>query len=307
MPDTTQPEEHKLTGLLDSLIASWYWKLFFALLAVISGAIGVKGNVGADVRNFALGVLTVAALIVLFLLVVDIIHWLSQNAYQRSSAYQFNAKLYGLGYESLKIAALLNRDGSMTITRQIRLKAFTDGVSKIDHYMFAREAPRQGQAIQARIIGRKSESITPQLTIEHQSSDRFMGVVTFPHSLKRGDVVEYPYEETLPPGSFALTKRELEERRMPFEFVAWDIVRPTKNFTLKVRMTPETPIENPDHDAWFGQTRSSHEKEYRDTHGGWNDDQSEPSRELILDVPQPILGLTYAIKWTPAAQAQDAR
>ncbi len=301
--------QERWNELGDFILRTLHWKLFFAFVSLSSGVISIKQDVSAEARHFWLGILALAAVVLVALLVRDVARWLS-GSYHRDDAYQANARLVGVGYEEMKVTGWLRPDGSMQIRRSLRVRAFADRVERLDYYMFAREAP-EGKTIEATAFSdsvapfgtRKQSKVSIEFEYYKRSHDQSVGVVTFTPPLAKGQVTEFDYQDKLIAGSFAITPDKLATG-MDREFFAWDITRPTRQLALKVNLDPDTPVTNASYDVWHGVTKMSHQHEYASIAGGWNDRSSAGPLLLSLDVQGPILGLSYVISWRPAGKVE---
>jgi hypothetical protein len=298
---TNQPKlagESKWEKVNAFVLGTYPWRLFYLILTVLA-AVSAYVSPTENIRVFALGTLFLALVSMLGMLMRDLFRLMTREHYERERAYDLNARFYGLSYESLEVEGTLHLDGSMVIRRTMKLLAFNDRVEKVDHYMLAREAPAAGQSIKAKITGRQTRNVELDLYVYLQAPDRSYNIVIFKPPLRRNEVAEYVYEEVLPAGSFAMKGDDLPPH-MPYEYVAWDITRPTKNFVLRVVIPKGANVVTSDHDVWFGVTRMSHEREYGRVHGGYSESETNASKILTISVAQPVLGLTYVIKWLPA-------
>jgi hypothetical protein len=293
-------------SLIEIVVNSWQWKLFFGLLALAAGLVGIKGNVSSDVRNVLTGVVVLAILVLGWLLYRNLYQWNENNTYYRRIAYHSTAALLGVGYERLEMIGYLKSDGAMVIERKAQIKAFATGIQKIDLYMFAREAPEGGE-ISAEVVGgtatpvgkRSVPVLTAELTYTKRSHDVYFGVLKFSAPLERGETYEFHLRESLLEKSFALSRSDMKADQS-CEFLAYDVTRPVRHLNMKVQFFDYASFMNPKHDVWMGQTRMTLPREYEQTARSWKVPPAGQSPQVLeLDVPGPVQGLSYVISWVP--------
>ncbi len=296
---------HSVGTLIDLIRKSWEKDVFFLVLALIAGLIGIAGtSVPKEIRFGALGFMLLAFLVLGGLLLRDIWRWWQFDEFQRERAYVHSAEACGVGYESLRIVGHLDEDnGAIGIRREVELKAFSAPVTKIDQYVFVPAGGDGGAEIEGKIIGMPGTTritITPfeRLPTAHHA------ILTFDPPIPRGETLGFTYEEVLNPGTIALTKKQQGEKREPFQYLAWDIIRPVKDFALILTWGKGVPIANPKYDVWFGKTQVQHDREVaRIKKENWFQDSSNAADpNLSLKVRYPVLGgLVYVVRWDPPA------
>jgi hypothetical protein len=206
-------------------------------------------------------------------------------------AYLFDSQVYGMAYEDLIVHCTICDDGSAVIRREI---------SEISHYMLLPEAPQYGEDF-LELVDVKSldrfTTLTPQVL--ELSSGRMSLRVFISPPVNPGDHIKYQVTERTPPGLYAVTG--LEERKVPFDYLAWDIWCPTKRLEMRVFFPEGVRPRDFAHDAWYslGQGRSRHHQEYRRVKAFLQDSQEGVYYTLAAIIPYPVLGLSYVIKWTP--------
>jgi hypothetical protein len=117
--------------------------------------------------------------------------------------------------------------------------------------------------------------------------------------LEAGDSIKYRIVEKGPPGLYAVTG--LEDRKLSFDYFAWDINTPTRRLEMRVMLPAGFQPLTAGSDAWYalGQTRSRHAQEYERMRKLLEQRQEGAYLALVATIPYPLLGLTYAIIWTP--------
>lgn len=221
-------------------------------------------------------------------------------------AYVFNSQTYGMSYEDLIAHCTILDDGSASFRREMDLRAHTQ-VTGISHFMLLPEASRNGENLELISIKRLAPFVplrTLAWEVTELSSGKMSLTVSISPPLQIGDGLRYEIVEKSPPGLYAVTG--LEERRVPYDYFAWDINRPTRRLVIKV-LFPEG-VEPPafESDVWYavGQSRARHNQEFHRLSAILKPRQEGIYYALIAVIPYPLVGLTYAIKWTPARSSQ---
>jgi len=220
-------------------------------------------------------------------------------------AYDANSILYGLAYEDLVVHGTLHDDGSMTIGREIKLRAYLPNISSIDHYLIAPEAPKTGDLIETKNLIFKSPFRTLPWKEITRTPNRISILISIFPALKVGETLAYELREKIPMNAMATTLEKLKEHNMDYESFEWDIGRPAKNLSLNVwfpeHLAPTSG--NVGVDVWYSpDSRLTHEEEYRriEKHHLYVKEGTQWRFELSL--PYPVVGLTYVLKWVPPPQ-----
>lgn len=217
----------------------------------------------------------------------------------REAAYDFNSELYGYAYESLKVTGLIHNDGSIGFRRDMIARAYTKEIGSVDHWMLAPEAPEDSTIELGDPHAAQPAFVEVRKRVVRQTSERVAAVLHIEPAIKLGEQLQFTMSETLPSGSMALTYEELDSRGMLYEFVAWDITRPTRQFNLSIIFPDDlVPVEI-EHDVWYGVSRMPNPHESARIEPNWSEVESKGEREYSLQIPYPVLGLTYVIKWVP--------
>lgn len=214
-------------------------------------------------------------------------------------AYVFNSQTYGMSYEDLIAHCTIRNDGSAAFRREIDLMAYST-INEIDHYMLLPEAPREGKDL-LQLIEVKPlvpfRTLIPKVT--ELSSGRMSLAVFISPPVNPGDHIRYQITEQAPPGLYAVTG--LEERKMVYDYFAWDISRPAKRLEMKVVFPEGIRPQEIEHDVWYavGQSQARHGEEYKRVEDCLQQRQEGVYHTLIAVIPYPVLGLTYVIRWVP--------
>ena len=213
--------------------------------------------------------------------------------------YVFDSKVYGMAYEDLIVHCTICNDGSAVFRREIDLMTYSL-ISETNHYMLLPEAPQNGEDF-VELVDVKSldrfRTLTPQVL--ELSSGRTSLRVSISPPANPGDHIKYQVTEKSPPGLYAVTG--LEERKMAFDYLAWDIWCPTKRLEMKVLFPEGVRPRDFGHDAWYalGQGRSRHAQEFERVKECLRQREEGVYCTLSAFIPYPVLGLTYVITWVP--------
>jgi hypothetical protein len=215
----------------------------------------------------------------------------------------FNSRSYGRAYEELIAHCTIRKDGSAAFRREVELVAYS-AITNIDVYMQLPEGPPSGGG---QLELAKVESLTRHRRIIAEPNTTSSGHMNlkmqFSPGLESGHHVRYQVAEESPPGLYAITGRE--ERKMPYDYFAWDITIPTKSLEMKVFFPEGVRPHDFEPDVWhaLGQGQSTYDLEYSRVKGSLIDRQEGAFYTLVFTVTHPILGLTYVIRWTPPRAA----
>jgi len=213
--------------------------------------------------------------------------------------------LCGVVYYNHVTDGTLKHDGAFELVSRLAMAATVSGVDSIEHHVYAPHAPEQwDQAIELTAQDKDDKSVRLMPVIVEKSAQRLEWLLKAIPEFKRNDRIEYRYKEDVPPGSFAMTRKELFERNMQWEsmdvFAEW----PTERMSLSVKMPAGFVPADHDFDVWFGvHNKLRHQQEYARLRAldFWRINRNPQTNEIVytLDVTFPIQGLHYAIKWIP--------
>jgi hypothetical protein len=317
------PPEQKGIGASGTLLEIWnkpVVRYFAAALAAVAAVVKilqffVAPNVSSTVKLTVWGVFLLAMFPFVAQGVVSGANRLVESAIEKQMrqgnfpvpseevagevAYVFNSQLYGMAYEELITHCTIHKDGSAGFRREVELVAHSV-VSKIELYMLLPEATPTGDD-QLELAGAVSLTHFRKLTSEvnRLSSGQMSLTVSISPELNSGQRLRYQVVEKSSPGLYAVTGRE--ERKMPYDYFAWDITRPTKKLEMKVFFPEDVRPEAFEPDVWhaLGQGQSTHSREYDRVKELLVERQEGLFHTLVFTIPYPILGLTYVIRWTP--------
>jgi hypothetical protein len=216
-------------------------------------------------------------------------------------AYSYNLFNYGMGYESQRITCMIQEDGSAVTVRELTLLASSE-VDSIEHYMMLPETPPDSK--QSALKAYEIEAIDPGRRVEkvetHLPGGKLAIRLIISPPLEPGERYRYRFQTSTLKRLFSLHG---EPVRIPFDYFAWDISRPTGMLSMAVQFPEGKRAVNVEHDVWFAvdvsQARSDKEYERVAAAGLLRQEAHDGSTLLKMDVPYPILGLTYVIKWIP--------
>lgn len=297
-------------NLFDFVMRSRQREVFALVLAIVAGSIGIVGpSVPAELRFAAAGFVALAILVLASLVARDWWRLRNPEEYQRGRAYEYSGQACGVGYEGLRIVGHLNEtDGSMILRREVRLKAFGLKVSKIDQRVNVPNGPDTGAAITGKIIhGMIEGDRTPvKITVSsfEQGPRSHHAILKFEPQIQQNQVLAFTYEEALNRGAMALTLEDQKTRKEDFQYLAWDIDRPVKDFELRLSWRTGMPIANPRSEVWLGKTQELHDAEVKRITRlkGFRDNSATADPHLTLGVRYPVLGgLAYVLLWDPPA------
>lgn len=287
------------------LFKSWYWNIFFGLLAILSfilsySKIQFPNNV-KSIAKIVLGVLVVYLLIVVFIKTKNFFMIPIEKKW-----YNYQARRYGWGYKNFKLECIIQEDGSATIIRNTEVETFSE-LSKIDTFVNIAEEDPSGQPryIEAERAVSDNENFDVSLDIKERKPGRIQAEIFIAPALKDGDNLSFRVYEKLPKELFAInqTKEEIEERDTKTDYYGWHIIRPTKNFQLSISFPPGNgPIKYRKKIQYASSagtmselTRYEEQKKVDKPHK-----ESVSDRDVItLNVDYPLFGLVYLIEWSP--------
>jgi hypothetical protein len=229
-------------------------------------------------------------------------------------AYVFNSRLYGRAYEELIVHCTIRKDGSAAFRREAELIAHST-VNDVDIYMVLPEA-LQNDKEQLQLAGAASLTDFVQVTgkpttgtptrpvnivmkEKWSSSGQLYLVMSFSPELSSGQRVRYQVIEESMPGLYAVTGQE--ERKMPYDYFAWDITNPTKKLEMKVFFPEGVRPQSFGADVWhaLGQGMSTQGIECDRVKEFLIERREGVFQTLVFTVPYPIIGLTYVVRWIP--------
>lgn len=224
-----------------------------------------------------------------------------------TEVYEYYAKRYGVGYQSLNVECTIKEDGSARVRRKMEVKAYSR-INELDNYMLIPETSPSGEARSIHPI--EVKSLTKRRTATHEVQEEIPGrlsaLVSITPPLLEQEMFEYEMTEDLARNLYAigLTQNELMQRESEFDYFGWNINRPTHKFSLKIYF-PEHA--KPD---WYRTI-----VHYASTSGFPSNRLQEKEQKrlpipkikgpegnqymLNLEIDFPMIGLIYTIRWKP--------
>lgn len=229
---------------------------------------------------------------------------------EAESSFLFSARRYGIGYDVQEIKCIIDRDGSAEVQRSSTILAFSV-INSIDTYLLVPESAIEGEQ---RTVGFLNiESLSPDrnviITNKKNESQRQSVEISFAPPLRSGDEAQILMEEELPNGLFAidLTQEQINQRKKPYDYFAWNINRPTRHLKLQIFIPDSyTPgIYQAEvyyaSASGFPDERVQYEEQKR---------IQNPVRTIVdgrciltLEVDYPMIGLIYMVRWNPKVGA----
>jgi len=230
--------------------------------------------------------------------------------------YRYSAARYGIGYDDLDVECLLHDNGSATVTRRVRVEAFSQ-IEKLDTYLVIPEQPQEGHTwdIDLLEVGSLFPGTKVSLLEISEAQGRLSALLGIAPPLIKGQQVKYEMREELPPSLYAidLTDEERAKRKKPYDYFGWTISRPTRKLELKVffpqRIRPEGyGIEVRYASAAPGIPAETFqlEEQRRLTKPSLYGPQADRFC-LRLEVEYPMTGLVYILRWEPLRRGLEKR
>ncbi len=221
-----------------------------------------------------------------------------EDKYKR--VYASYAEVFGLTHENLVIRGTLHDDGSMTVMRQSKLVAHSAGISAVDQYLLSDAS--QGTIEVNKVECPSSPFRKLSQRVLKATADSLALVIDIAPPLMEGESIEIPIPEKTPPGAISTTYQEMMSRKKShdYECFHWDITRPTDHLEIKILIPTNLASEHAEPDVWYGPSRIRCVKEFRRISASFKEDRAGTEyKELSLNIPFPVPGLRYAIKWIP--------
>lgn len=226
--------------------------------------------------------------------------WTGSRHLRDRIVHAIEAGRYGYGYDALDVKAYLDRqDGSMRVHRHVRVRT-TAVQRRVRHSLH----PLSGSSREPDVEG--LHKIAPQ-EIDMQVSEvaglscdeKMVIEVLFEPPLDAGDVAEYEIQERFPARSFATTASQIDAMPWPYEYFSWHVDKPTRRLSFTVFVPQVLDPADCTCDVWYG--GDSHQRHRHECHRAratfTRRTAGSNCAALRLDVPFPILGLVYVIRW----------
>jgi hypothetical protein len=226
--------------------------------------------------------------------------------------YRYMANRYGVGYRSIEVECIIDEDGSGELKRTVHVEAHSQ-LAELDTFLVVREEPPPGKTWDLDLVDVRSLTTGRDVSMKLKilKDGKLSGLIAIAPPLDLGEQVVYEMTEKLPLGLFAvnLTKPELEQRKTPYDYVAWTINRPTRNLALMIHIPRDIKPR-----AFRTEVRRatpapgipSAEIQYEEQKRLEKPQLKEPMRgqfALELDVDCPMVGLMYILRWDPLETA----
>lgn len=220
--------------------------------------------------------------------------------------YSNQLERFGYGYQSFKLSCDIAKDGSASILRDIELHASSQ-VESVDSFLRIPEDDPSGTArIITEGVARSKDDHILNLRVVKQEKQTIHVEIDIQPPLASGDIL--PFEMTgwnIPKGVFGydLTKAELSKKESDSDYIAWHVIRPTRELTLEA-ILPDNRRPKKMYTRVFYATAAADPSEKRI---GIEEDMlpgirilSENGRMVLrLTVNYPLSGLVYALGWSP--------
>jgi len=282
-----------------------FWDKPPVRIARIAGVIAALAGIASfffapHVPDCVKGLLLAVAAV---LLALSVIPWALRQLCRRigspEMAYAINSQRHGMSYEDLIVhAAVQGDDGSLLIRREMLVRAHSLR-EELDHYILYPEVSRQRQSStdlpQIQVLDNSFKTIS--VKEEDVSPDKIGRTFRISPPLRPGECIRYQVIEPSIPQLYDPTVREMNLSE--YDYFAWDIGRPTRRLELKVLFPLEVGPTDCELDVWYaaGHSCSRVDVEFERVKGLLQQRRNGDSLTWTVEVPHPVLGLTYVIKW----------
>jgi hypothetical protein len=221
----------------------------------------------------------------------------------------YAGKLIGYEYSSLSFEIKVAADGSAVITRRVDVLAYRT-VDQLLHYLLVPVSRTPGGALESpevRLLKRPTDATTIDLVPEAMGQDERLLYLKITPPLNAKDRLEYELLERVTENSIARTSDQLEPARHDNTF-GMDISWPTRALHLAVSVPMQYTPRSARCDVWRVPGQVTVEGVLKTTQGLLKTrfvtgERNEQCHESSADVPYPLQGLTYVIRWTPPPPA----
>ena len=221
--------------------------------------------------------------------------------------FKLGAQYHGRAYKFIKIIMNITSSGAGDKKQNFNLCAVGEHVYSIDYFSKTPSVGQESQNAECHIMQAETRDKGTVKIIPNEimlSATECRWEIQFLPRLSRGESIEYYFEHKSPDTAYAMTKKELKERKMQYEYYGIEIRYPTEELNTTLLFPKDFSPLNLTHDVWIGGLRYRHSGEY--TRIELNDFFESSIKEDgttfgRLVVPYPIQGLTYAIRWVPSS------
>jgi len=213
---------------------------------------------------------------------------------------ELDAKFFGISQRHIIVECALQAEGYSIRDCKHRVVAMHDGIDSIEHTLSNPHADPTGK-IELNAKGSRMANVELIPEILKVKDRALLWRMRFLPSLKKGQTVDYFYNEVGIKGSFAMNFKEMELRELKREFMSLTISYPTQYLRYKLTFPEKyTPLSY-GFEVWLGEGEVKHKPEMLrlEQEEFFKDDLNGNKLVLELKVKCPIHGLRYAIVWVP--------
>ena len=289
------------------ILESTFIRALAALIAVLAGTARLVGMAFLPYPQIAQWFATAALLAVALYFSLVILQRFALRSDARRT-YQYTAKRYGFGYDSMHVECIIQENGSAIVQRTVTVHAYSE-LRELDTFLLIPEAPPPGQNREIEFVTIKSltDGVDVNLSDLEERYGRLSAVTVIAPPLGEGDELSFQTIEQLPRKLYAigLTQQELGARQTLEEYFGWTVNRPTRKLTIDV-FFPEN-VKRPkgygalvryDSPAGIPLKRIQHEEQKR-IHKPSLTEQAGGRHLLQLEMEYPMIGLIYVLHWRP--------
>jgi hypothetical protein len=222
-------------------------------------------------------------------------------------AFDLGAALSGLVYTKYQAECVLEPTGAFGILTHLSMTATMSGITCLEHHVVAPHAPEElDKVIDLKAKDHDDENVLLKPVVDGKSTTAthlYWSLRAIPE-LSPGHKIQYSYNESLPPGSFAMTLADMQARGLEWEFFYIRATWPIEKLMVSVTLPPGFVPGEMSYDAWYGaRAKVRHSGEYRRIGEAnlWVASRNRKTDQIQgqLVVPYPVQGLHYVIKWHP--------
>jgi hypothetical protein len=214
---------------------------------------------------------------------------------------------YGFVRTKFVVRYVIGEDGSAQVSYNEAFVATNEELLGIEHWTRVSTDPTLTRDFRLEIkSGAKQKTeIIPRPTLV--TPTKLFYQLLFSPPLQPRESVEYSYYIYGPPGMFLLSPQQVQARGLPFDYVSMEIAYPTNRLEMEFVFPPNIYVERLEQDVWLGDGRLRLKKEYNrlEKEGAKRLERQGETLVARLTVDYPILGLKYAITWTPVQRSQE--
>ena len=229
--------------------------------------------------------------------------------YEAERTYRYSATRYGMGYGKLEVSCTILSDGSASIQRDVKIEAYSQ-LSKLETSLLIPEADRSGK--DRKIDFNNVQSTEKEYTVAVSNviprERKQIAEITFAPQLQEGSIAGFKMTELLPSGLYGvcLSRKELEQRQVPYDYFGWNIDRPARHLSLRVyfpdgvlpvEYTRQVRYATPSFQDEGATKEKEHFEEMKRLSGPFLEGPEGGRYILRLDVEYPMLGLIYILGW----------